>query len=165
MRYTILRAMSLAAVIGVLCASIVHPADVAVSIEGDLNRVLAFEDSAVETASADHLTGIEWRVTELSGHPVATPLHGERPFIFFDQATGQARGYAGCNRFFGGYEMNGGTLKFGPVGATKRACPDLEEGLETEFLKALDATRSWRIMEGALQLLNDGLVLARFQKI
>ena len=127
---------------------------------------MPFEDSAVEASSdSDHLTGLEWRITELSGHPVSTSLHGEQPFLFFDQAKRQATGYSGCNRFFGGYDMNGGTLKFGPIGATKRTCPDLEEGLETEFFKALDATRSWRVVEGSLQLLNEGLVLARFQKM
>jgi heat shock protein HslJ len=52
-------------------------------------------------------------------------------------------------------------LKFGPIGATKRACPDLDEGVETEFFKVLDATRRWRIVHGALELLNGDLVLAR----
>ena len=67
----------------------------------------------------------------------------------------------GCNRFFGEYDLNGMALKFGPIGATKRACPDLEEGVETEFFKALDATRRWRIVDGTLELLNGDLVLAR----
>jgi heat shock protein HslJ len=47
------------------------------------------------------------------------------------------------------------------IGATKRACPDLEEGVETEFFKVLDATRRWRIVDETLELLNDDLVLAR----
>ena len=62
---------------------------------------------------------------------------------------------------YGGYELNGEALKFGPIGATKRACPDLEEAVETEFLKVLDATRRWRIVDGTLELLNGDLVLAR----
>jgi heat shock protein HslJ len=70
----------------------------------------------------------------------------------------------GCNRFFGGYELNGEALKFGPIGATKRACPDFEDGVETEYFKVLDATRRWRIVDGALELLNGDLVLARLKK-
>jgi heat shock protein HslJ len=54
-------------------------------------------------------------------------------------------------------------LKFGLIGATKRACPDLEEGVETEFLKVLDATRRWRIVDETLELLNGDLVLARLR--
>lgn len=126
-------------------------------------------DSATSLESgppaADNLTGIKWRVVELSGHPVAIPLHGEQPFIVFDQAKRQATGYAGCNRFFGGYELDGPALTFGPIGATKMACPDLEAGLETEFFKVLDATRRWEIVGGSLRLLSGDAVLARLEKV
>jgi len=67
----------------------------------------------------------------------------------------------GCNRFFGGYELEGSALTFGTIGATKGACPDLEEAVETEFFKVLDATCRWRIVDGTLELLNGDLVLAR----
>ncbi|HSN04074.1 MAG TPA: META domain-containing protein [Nitrospira sp.] len=116
-------------------------------------------------AVVDSLTGIKWRVVELSGHPVATPLHGERPFILFDQAKQQATGYAGCNRFFGGYKLDGAALTFGPIGETKMACPDLEAGLETEFFKVLDATRGWEVAAGVLRLLSGDAVLARLEKV
>jgi META domain-containing protein len=88
-----------------------------------------------EPMYSDNLTGVEWQVSELSGHAVAPSGDRQQPFIIFDAAKKQATGYAGCNRFFGGYELEGVAMKFGPIGATKRACPDLEEGIETEFLK------------------------------
>jgi heat shock protein HslJ len=118
-----------------------------------------------EPLYSNNLTGIEWRVSELSGHAVASSVDRQQPFIIFDEAKKQASGFAGCNRFFGGYERNREVLRFGPIGATKRACPDLEEGVETEFLKVLNATRRWRIVDGTLELLNRDLVLARLQKI
>ena len=104
-------------------------------------------------------------MSELFGHEVASSVDRQQPFIIFDEAKKQASGYAGCNRFFGGYELNGVALKFGLIGATKRACPDLEEDVETEFFKALDATRRWRIVDETLELLNGDLVLARLQKM
>ncbi|MBI5315194.1 MAG: META domain-containing protein [Nitrospirae bacterium] len=118
-----------------------------------------------EPLSTHQLTGVEWRVQELSGHSVASSVDRQQPFIIFDEAKKQASGYAGCNRFFGGYELEGVALRFGLIGATKRACPDLEEGVETEFFKALDATSGWRIVDGTLELLNGDLVLARLKKI
>jgi heat shock protein HslJ len=102
-------------------------------------------------------------VSELSSHRVAPSVDRQQPFIIFDAAKTQATGYAGCNRFFGGYELEGAELKFGPIGATKRACPDSEESVETEFLKVLDATRRWRIVDGTLELLNGDQVLARLR--
>jgi len=139
---------------------------VVVSIKNDWKRVFAFDVVDGSAApSANNLTGVKWRVLELSGQQIATSLHEEQPFILFDAAKRQATGYAGCNRFFGGYELEGSMVKFGPIGATKRTCPDREEVIETEFFKVLNATRSWRIEEGNLQLLNDGHVLARLEKI
>lgn len=124
--------------------------------------ILAWEGAGRgELLYSNDLTGVEWRVSELSGHAVASSIDRQQPFIIFDAAKTQASGYAGCNRFFGGYELNGKLLKFGPIGATRRVCPDLEEGAEMEFLKALDATRGWRIVDGTLELLNGDLVLAR----
>lgn len=138
---------------------------VVVSMQRDWRRVFAFTESGGGAPSdSSALTGIRWRVVELSGIPVATPLHGERPFILFDAAKRQATGYAGCNQFFGGYSLEGDALTFGPTGATKRACPDLETGLETEFFKALDATRRWEIVGGSLRLLSGDAVLARMEK-
>jgi len=118
-----------------------------------------------ESLDSDNLTGVEWRMSELSGHAVASSVDRQQPFIIFDATKTQASGYAGCNRFFSGYELNGKALKFGPIGATRRACPDLEEAVETEFFKVLDATSRWRIVDGTLELLNGDLVLARLQKI
>jgi heat shock protein HslJ len=128
--------------------------------------VVAWEGSGRGEPQPTHqLTGVEWRVSELSGHAVAPSVDRQQPFIIFDEAKKQATGYAGCNRFFGGYELNEEALKFGLIGATKRACPGLEEDIEAEFFKALDATRRWRIVDETLELLNGDQVLARLQKM
>jgi heat shock protein HslJ len=116
-----------------------------------------------EPLASNNLTGVEWLVRELSGRVLALSVEGQKPFIIFDEAKKQVTGYAGCNRFFGLYVLEGEVLTFGPIGATKRACPDLQEGGETEFFKVLDATRRWRIVDGTLELLNGDLVLARLR--
>lgn len=108
------------------------------------------------------IEGPEWHLVEVSGIPVS-PLAGEqRPSVKFDAVKKQATGYAGCNNFFGGYELDGSSLKFGPVGATRMFCPDLQMSLETEVFKALDRTRAWKITDGELLLLDDSGILARF---
>jgi heat shock protein HslJ len=106
----------------------------------------------------------KWLLSELSGAPVS-PMAGEkRPHILIDSELKKASGFAGCNNFFAGYEINGAALKFGPAGSTRMACPDLETGLETEFLKALDKTVGWEIRDNVLLFLDNANVLARFTK-
>lgn len=106
--------------------------------------------------------GIEWRLVEVGGVPVSLPADEKQPSIMFDPANKKATGYSGCNSFFAGYERDGAKLKFGPIGATRRACPDPETALEGVFFKALESTRGWNIADGRLQLTDNGNVLARF---
>jgi heat shock protein HslJ len=105
---------------------------------------------------------VEWLLVEVGGAPVP-PLPGNRqPFILLDQAQKKASGVAGCNTFFGSYALDGVSLKFGPVGSTRMACPGPEAGLESEYFKALDKVRGWKIKAGELLLLDGSEVIARF---
>jgi heat shock protein HslJ len=93
------------------------------------------------------IEGIKWLLVEVSGAPVS-PLAGEKqPHLRLDPVQKKVTRFAGCNNFFGSYELDGASLKFGPAGSTRMACPDLETGLETEFLIALDKTGGWEIKE------------------
>ena len=111
--------------------------------------------------AANGIEGPEWQLVEVSGSPVS-PLAGKKqPHIIFDPSKKQATGFAGGNNFFGSYELGESALKFGPVGSTRMACPDLETGLETEVFKTLDKTRAWKISDGILLLMDESAVLAR----
>ena len=110
------------------------------------------------------IEGPEWQLVEV-GDTLVSPLAGnQRPFIKFDDAKKEAMGYGGCNNFFGGYQLHGSSLKFGPVGATRMFCEGEAGEVELRFMQALDKTRSWEIRNGTL-LLKDGEVLARFTTI
>jgi carbonic anhydrase len=105
---------------------------------------------------------VEWRLTEIGGQPV-TVADGEKPpVIQFDAATKVATGYGGCNNLSGSYESNQSALQFGPIATTRRYCAGAPGDLETKFLQALGQTRTWKIREGRLWLLNGETVLAQF---
>ncbi len=106
--------------------------------------------------------GIQWRLVEVGGVSVSLPANAKPPYMMFDQANKKVTGYGGCNNFFAGYERDGGKLKFGPVGSTRRACPNTETALEAVFFMALANARGWNITDGRLQLIDDENVLARF---
>jgi len=111
--------------------------------------------------SAMSIEGPEWRLIEVGGSPVS-PLPGERqPFIFFNAVKKQATGFAGCNNFFGTYELDGPALRFGPVGATRMFCEGEPGEVELKLMGALEKTRSWEISDNVLLLKNGG-ILARF---
>jgi len=113
-------------------------------------------------ADASGIEGIAWYLTEVGGAPVSPMADDKQPHIMLDPEQKQATGFAGCNHFFGRYELDGSSLTFGPMGATRMACPDLETGLETSVFNALERTRKWKKADAELLLLDGDAVLARF---
>ena len=76
------------------------------------------------------LAGSNWAFVSIGGVSVAA----DRPTsLQFD--GNRLSGSAGCNRFSGGYAVDGGTLKAGPLMATEMACPGME--LEQSFFKLM----------------------------
>jgi heat shock protein HslJ len=110
------------------------------------------------------IEGIQWYLTEVGGSPVSPMAGDKQPHMLLDPEEKKATGFAGCNNFFGRYELDGPSLKFGPLGSTRMACPDLETGLETSLFEALESTRKWKKADGELMLLNGDAVLARFSQ-
>jgi copper homeostasis protein (lipoprotein) len=111
----------------------------------------------VADAAAVPLTGTIWRLTQIGGQLVDNPAGDRAANIQLQSENARVTGFAGCNRMFGGYSLNGEMLKFGQVGATKMAC--LEEGrmqLESRFFETLSQVARWKITDSTLELLDDG---------
>jgi heat shock protein HslJ len=100
----------------------------------------------------------------MGASPVSPMAGDKQPRLLLDPAENRATGFAGCNRFFGSYELDGSSLTFGPIGATRMACPYLETGLETSVMEALGSTRQWKTAGGELLLLAGDDVQARFRR-
>jgi heat shock protein HslJ len=113
-------------------------------------------------SSATGPEDVEWQLVEVAGTPVPPLVYKKQPSLRLDAALKKATGFSGCNNFFSGYEINGSSLKFGLIGATRMACPEQETRVETEFFKALERTRRWKIHDGMLLLTDDGDIFARF---
>ncbi len=112
-------------------------------------------------AGSNGLENIEWRLSKLGNAAVAPLPGGRQPSFRFDPAQKRVSGYAGCNNFFGSYELAGTSLKFGPLAATRRACPEPQSSVETKYLKALARVQGWKLEAGELMLVANGEVLAR----
>jgi heat shock protein HslJ len=104
-----------------------------------------------------------WALTKV-GDTVVPESHSPRRAHFILNAEAhRLGGSGGCNGILGKYELAGDQLTFHGVGATRMAC---KEGMETEkaFLDALNATRSWKMTERKLELVDgEGRTVAEFQ--
>jgi heat shock protein HslJ len=101
--------------------------------------------SAVQTATpvvaapaAAVLWGTGWRLENLAGTDV---LDGVEATLEFP-SEGRANGNGSCNRFNGVVTIEGDTIRFGGVAATRMACPDAVMRQEDAYFAALrDAER------------------------
>ncbi len=94
--------------------------------------------------------GVDW-VLERVADKTIDPAAAKKPSLRLDTAEKKMSGFAGCNRMFGSYELDGTSLRFGTMGATRMMCPDTME-IESAFMAALSATRSFVLKDGALAL-------------
>lgn len=94
--------------------------------------------AAACASSAPHtdLSGTRWAVESIAGETVSGPT--------IEFAEDRVSGTGGCNRFFGGYHVDGDRLTLTDVGSTRMAC---EEGImrrETEFFAVLNEAQHYR---------------------
>lgn len=93
-------------------------------------------------------TLIEFRYNPIENSPITLHFNGAEKMIY---------GTAACNNFFGGYTLYDDqkrNIKIGNVGATRKACPDMET--ELNFTAALPSVVQVKI-EGETLLMIDSL--------
>lgn len=107
------------------------------------------------------LAGVKWELETLDGKEVKIQADKSALSIQFNEAEKRVNGLAGCNRFFGTYEMEGHKLKFSHVGSTRMACPDME--MESAFFQMMDNTDSYEIKNNKLSFMQKNKIVAVFK--
>jgi heat shock protein HslJ len=101
------------------------------------------------------LEGRDWTVTAYAnaeGQETQVLPGTELTVSFRD---GNLNGNAGCNGFFGGYQISDGMLMIGEaVGMTAMACPDDISAQERDFMTALLSSASFEVLDTEASLLN-----------
>ncbi|MBO1113994.1 META domain-containing protein [Bordetella petrii] len=112
--------------------------------------------AANATTSADSLAQTHWELTRWTapdGSLRAIP-HGDNgePIQLTFLAQGnqyRVNGFSGCNRYMGGYKLQGGKLSISAPASTRMACPAPERGqLERDYLKALASIQTFTLDSG-----------------
>ena len=82
------------------------------------------------------------------------------------ETDGAVGGHAGCNRFFGTYELSGITIHIEPLGVTRMACSTQIMSFELSFIEALQSATTVARADRRMALRNDqGQSTARFDAI
>jgi heat shock protein HslJ len=87
-------------------------------------------------------------VNEVDGRPVLIP---GAPTLSFEGAQ-RVSGSSGCNRYTGVLTAAGSELRVGDVAMTRMACPPAVMEVESRFVTALEAVRSYRLAGDTLEL-------------
>ena len=102
------------------------------------------------------LTAHEWQLEQMTIDGTDVDLPVRMPMVQFSD-TNMVYGFAGCNRFFGPYTLEGNTLTIGNCGATMMACPNLD--FERQFLKAFSGDMTCAVVDTVLTLAGEGKTL------
>ncbi|HEU4779151.1 MAG TPA: META domain-containing protein [Steroidobacteraceae bacterium] len=122
---------------------------------GALTTSCMTSSQPVKEASAQPLLNTQWRLTQLGNEVIDNPP-GERAIhVLLQPSSTHLVGFAGCNRMFGSYALEGATLKFNGVGSTRMFC-QARMDLEQKFLGTFDRVAGWKIVGNTLQLQDAG---------
>ena len=108
-----------------------------------------------DASSGPALEGTEWSLVSGADAPDdAVPT--------LTLSDGSAEGFGGCNRFSGGYDVDGESISIGPLAATMMACEEPKMAAEAAYFPALEAADSWAVEGDELVLSSDGDETLRF---
>ena len=104
-------------------------------------------------AALASLVGSEWVLTDVAG----TPALEKPPATLLFPEAGRTAGSGSCNRFTGGVEISGNTIKFGALASTRMACMDAGvNAQEARYLKALQGATRYSLENGNLLIYCEG---------
>ncbi|MEJ2385323.1 MAG: YbaY family lipoprotein, partial [Xanthomonadales bacterium] len=126
--------------------------------------IAVYPDESCSTMVDEPLVNTYWKLVEVAGNPVTTPENQREAHMVLAIEESRVQGNAGCNRFFGSYEVDGDSVSFSQTGSTMMACP---EGMDTEkaFLAALEKVDRYEIEGQTLAVYGGDEVLARFEAV
>ncbi|WP_440874533.1 META domain-containing protein [Thalassotalea sp. PLHSN55] len=149
---------SLKKIVLIVCAFVVS----ACTQTADVAQANNQANNYVETGA---LFGKTWQLVAMNNETVSYQKQWPKPSINFDEQKNTVSGNSGCNRFFGGYIIDGQTLEFAPLASTKMLCQG-HANLEMDFLKALSQVNTYKISSGQLLLLGENQqVLLTFNQL
>jgi heat shock protein HslJ len=110
------------------------------------------------------LTSTKWELAKVNGTAVQASNYGNGvPTATFAKEDNRISGSGGCNNYNGTYTLGeDGSLKIGPVMATKMACLNGGNG-ETEYFRTLEQVTKTKVSKDKVVLLNGNKEVLEFK--
>ena len=120
---------------------------------GDAIGQMSPSDSTNPSEMMKNIPSLEntaWQLIALGGTQPLT----KKPITLSFNENGRLAGSSGCNRYFGGFSVQGNQLTIkSPLGSTKMACPETFMKQEQQFLQALTTAKKYKInAKGQLEI-------------
>lgn len=119
--------------------------------------------------SVPGLDGQQWVLQTLLGEAASGGAGGKPLSIEFQAEELRATGFSGCNRYTGGYSLDGASehgaaLTFGLMASTMMACAETGD-IERNYLQMLGKVNAYRLTGDTLSLLSGPEILATYQAL
>lgn len=130
-----------------------------------LTTAVACGDDGATIDDGRELEGVTWILDRGSIDGLADDVPpGARVDVRFE--ANEVSGTSGCNSYSGTYEVDGGSVSFGPLGGTEMGCqPSSLMELEAAYLSALGQVRTFRVSDDALTLTGGGAPMTFVREI
>ena len=110
-----------------------------------------------KTPTMDDISGKIWVLTNIGNTPTAKGVQTTLTFSSDNQFSGNA----GCNQYFGTFELNDGEFSVSDIGSTRKICPDDAQDQEDNYLITLGSAHSMKMFGGNLVIYSNEI----FQKL
>ena len=107
------------------------------------------------------LQGSYWMLLSLKGQDLEDIPETNTAYIRFEEDSDELKGYAGCNRLLGRYQVNDSTLQLTNLSTTRMMCPYMEQ--ENFMMAILEKVDSFRIAGEVLTLFHNKHAVATFK--
>jgi len=134
------------------------PADASI-YQYKLKRIIRKQKIAQTSAAINFVFNHKWKLIQMNGI-----TQEESPaYLVFHKEDQRFNGSAGCNNFFGGYELTSNSLTFKQAGSTMMACPEEAMKLEATFLNMIsDKTFRYDLADQTLNLYQGNKLVLMF---
>jgi heat shock protein HslJ len=102
-----------------------------------------------------------WMLISLKGQDLPEVTNTKTAYIRFEEGDNQVKGFTGCNKFTGKYEMTENSLNLSGLSTSRMMCPNIE--MENYLIGLLENVTAYQLSDNILTLYHNDEAVATFR--